>query len=378
MKIAKTKLFTYIQPLLQSGCNPDRVAEFNFRSIGEVRAYINGIRPTLLATVRETEQAALVPPSLPKRYGTQVPHITQPIKVPVDLLQTLQTQLETLRTLDALLDNSFHREALGVRDELHALQMKVETSIQSLMKQLGSMSKKVRPQFFSQLCAELMRSLRAGLDGCFRGIFDYHAVTQQESGTLFSYYVEFIDLTNEAQGYTYPQFYVILSGLQRGNRMELFLNTVHQFYVPGAYPLGTQVFDAPTMLDVAAKLLADDNFQDAVAAPIPGNVRFTPLMMKDHGILSVSLDRSRRVLGILFKKGIIPDEHGNMLARRIQNVIGQGGIRWETVGPSQINMHLVVPKEPGGLNAEQREWLSTVLHASPEVIQQIETLVHKG
>lgn len=221
MKIAKAKLYTYVQPLVKRGCCAVAVAEFPFRHAQEVAAYLSSIQPEIADTVAK-------PSSL-------------------ESIQRLYLQLATLNSIDRVLATSFKRDAQIVSPSL----IKTKASV---LRAIVLAEKKENVRALSKEAPEytkLRNIISASLGKMLR-----NAVCKETSyalpkgnATRFA----FTDLRT-LSGFSYPEFYVELVSANNNN----WLSTSYNKNIPKIGAGTSFAYSAAAL--VSEQLLTDEDF----------------------------------------------------------------------------------------------------------------------
>ncbi len=369
MKVLNTKSLAYIKPLIQSSCTADAVADFAFRSANEVGAFLRSFDREISKTI---EHSAMVAPVEPAANGAPVAPISglDPRVFALNSkLATLQTQADTLRTVAGLLDTNFRKDSISLFQLLHPMQVRVDNERESVIEALGSIAKQTQPKQFRAASSQLLAALTQGLEGSYAGVFTKLLVNPITSGALFSFVIEFVDLQNENQQYVYPQFYVVLYGCVKANRLTMWVNTQHSFVLPDEAQLGTQIFDAASMFSAVAELMASDDFENVVSVPIELKSRELRPLASDYPVQDFAFNKRKNCLVLKFTSD--PTAYGNSIARKLQQILGRPGIRWQQNG-NNLEFEMLQFAPEVSMTKDKRSWLRHSLHASVEQLDAFE------
>ena len=132
----------------------------------------------------------------------------------------------------------------------------------------------------------------------------------------FSLYLCLQDLKDD-KGFTYSEFYIVLTGVVKDNAITYYLNTLPDFKVPGKYDLGKEVPNEKAALQRIKFLLgANDILSDAERRPMPA----TKEQLNSKGINKIPYVSSADVKDdaiIVYLKPNIPPSKFNSIVTQI-------------------------------------------------------------
>lgn len=105
MKIAKTKVYSYVAPLVKRGCTAS-VVDFPFRHIQEVAAYVGSIQAEIASSIQKASN--------------------------VEDLRGLYARLSTVQTVDRVLEVSFKRDCRVIAPSVQKLKSALTSKIRVL------------------------------------------------------------------------------------------------------------------------------------------------------------------------------------------------------------------------------------------------------
>ena len=331
----------YIEPLL-SNPSSDKIAEFTFRSFNEVKAFINKFD----SIVAKSNHELLTASSITGKSAWVIP--VQPIDgiavKPVDginatklkrlteALEKTHEQNQTLKTIQALVEFTFPQQAAELLPTLDKLSVEVNQALEKTIASINGMAIKIQPAAFGKLCRVLTKSVIHGLEGNYDGVFNKTLLTHTPEGPLFTYMIEFVNLVNKATGYTYEQFFIILSGKVVGKRMTVHCSTRHGFAPPSNHDLTNSVASEEEMLEEVNRLLSDDKFGGALVKPFSlTKTQISNVLSDVPGILSTDIDSGNHRLLVHFDISEAPEVYGATISNRMQNILGNGTVRYKVL-----------------------------------------------
>ncbi len=196
MRIA-LNLHSYIKPITKYKVTASTVAEFPFRSIQEIAAYLSHVQ----AEVRSA--------------STQTPSIAS--------LEEISRINGVLKTLDATSNTVFRRSASAVATTIASLQSTLDTTQKSV---LQSLTLDAPPIFGEALVKSTLKKYLKQEPTVYR----IKSKNLQSAQFVFSKVLTY-------QGFEYPEFHVTLSRTLDG----AWLNSFYRYHVPSMTLKGTKV-----------------------------------------------------------------------------------------------------------------------------------------
>jgi hypothetical protein len=346
----------YIAPLLKNPSS-DKLTEFAFRTHYEVESFLAKFGLLVssacktLSNVETAGTQSWIVPTLPVD-GIKINPVTGVDKDKLqrftEALENLHNQMQTLKTLQALIESTFPKHANTLMPTLNETLVEVETALEKTFTKISGIAKSIQPSQFSKLTKTLTKSVLSGLQGLYDGAFPRLLLTHTDQGPVFTHLIEFVNLTQPSAEYTYPKFYVVLEGKVFGNRMKVRCYTTHDFVLPSeALTQGQEVQDEESMLKAMDKILEEDQFYHSTILPFPLNLRqLRPLLSNIHGIKDVVIDKMRSRLLVHFDLSQDPNAYGNKIASNIQSVFRKGIVRWKRLSGTRTLEFQVATKEP--------------------------------
>lgn len=231
-----------VRALLAKNVPAERVSDYKWRSPEEIAFYLRSV----CASVKVEATSTLDRAKLTKAY--------------TDLV-ALQSKLDALSSLDVVAAQDFgkHRERLAalIADARRDLESKRDKALRILQKSAA----KNEPEALQSAVLQAKAILQARLTN-HNGVSDYVFVTAYgNNGFEFNHYIQLDGLYNQFVGFTYPEYYLVLTARQTPTTVELFVNTLHTFRAPGSFNIG-QSFAGADLETVVTGLLHADEFVD--------------------------------------------------------------------------------------------------------------------
>lgn len=254
-----------VRALLAKNASAERVADYKWRSPEEIAFYLRSVT----AATKVEATSGLDRAKLTKAYGDLV---------------ALQAKLDSLHSLDVVAAQDFgkHRERLAslIADARKDLEQKRDKALRILQKS----AMKNEPVELREAVANARAMLQTRLVHQ-QGISDYvYATSYGNNGFEFNHYIQIDGLHNPYVGFTYPEYYVVITARQTPAGVTLHANTLHDFRAPGSFNIGDRL-DADQLPTVITALLHADEFvdeQDGVELPnIPLDVRLFKTPVKN-------------------------------------------------------------------------------------------------
>ncbi len=194
------------------------------------------------------------------------------IKSSVGIVQNLYDNASELDAVEALLAQSFEgsKNQAAALASVKALKNEVNATINKALTSLSKIADKHVPSEMKTLITRIIGFVLDTVDPkTYSEITELVYVSTGKDQLWFSLYLCLNDLKDE-KGFTYSEFYIVLTGVVKDSTITYFLNTLPDFKVPGKYELGKDVQNEKAALQRIKFLLgANDILSDAERRPMP-------------------------------------------------------------------------------------------------------------
>ncbi len=231
-----------VRALLAKTASAERVADYHWRSPEEIAFYLRAV----CAATNIVPTATLDRVKLTKAYAD---------------LTVLQSRLDSLVNLDVVAVQDFGKHRVRLTELIAEARRDLEARRDKALRILQKGAVKNEPQVLRDAVAKTRELLGKRLTQQ-NGISDYVYVTAYgNNGFEFNHYIQIDDLHNAYVGFTYPEYYVVVSARQTPTGVTLHVNTLHEFRAPGGFNIGEQL-EASQLHTVVTALLHADEFVD--------------------------------------------------------------------------------------------------------------------
>lgn len=194
------------------------------------------------------------------------------------IVQELHDNAKELDALEAMLEQTFrsaknHPAALKA---VRALRVEVDGIVHNALELLNTIAAKHIPDQLQDLRDRVVEYLLDTIDASrYEDIGYSEYVTLPDSNTVqFSVYIDLDELKND-RGYVFDEYFIVLTALVdvRTKSMEMYVNSMPDFRVPGKYPLGQAVTSQSNLEQRISMLLAHNDLittMDRSPMPISG------------------------------------------------------------------------------------------------------------
>jgi len=190
----------------------------------------------------------------------------------VSVLQALYDNAKELDSVEALLTQSFAgaKNQAKALSAVQSLKEEVDRSIHAALSTLSELADKHLPSEMQRLNKKLIGFVLDTVDPTsYSDITEIVYVAPKGDDILFSLYLCLENLKDD-RGYTYSEFYIVLTGVVRSNTIKYYLNTLPDFKIPGGYDVGKEVQNEKDAVRRLQLLLsANDILSDAERRHIP-------------------------------------------------------------------------------------------------------------
>jgi hypothetical protein len=244
-------------------------------------------------------------PSVPTRISPKIDaHKIDKIVIPkmdvlrknFQLVDSLSEHIDMLETMHGNVSVAF-RGSRGAPEALKAikgLQRQAETKFSDALKFLSDIGTKYAPEPFRKLVEVTSTEMIQKLS--FEKATTSLYCTEKDEGTLaFTFYVKLVDLTDEDDGDSFPEFYVVFTALLRSSGssggtvsrgpnkglvkpipsstldMTYYITVMHQFETPGKFNVGKQIKDHVDAMQALGTMLAAESISNTIGA-LPHNL----------------------------------------------------------------------------------------------------------
>lgn len=250
------------------------------------------------------------------------------IKDSVGIVQNLYDNASELDAVEALLAQSFEgsKNQASALLAVRALRDEVNTTINKALTSLSKIADKHVPSEMKVLITRLIGFVLDTVEPkSYSEITELVYVSTGKDQLWFSLYLCLHDLKDD-KGFTYSEFYVVLTGVVKGGNITYFLNTLPDFKVPGKYELGKEVPNEKAALQRIKFLLgANDILSDAERRPMP----VTKEQLSGKGIAKIpyvsSADVKDDTIIVHLKPNIPPSKFNSIVTQIIpllKSVVG--------------------------------------------------------
>ena len=198
------------------------------------------------------------------------------LKKHVDVVHKMYDNVLELDAAEAMIKQSFagNKKLPAALAAIKDLKRDIDNSINDAFDALGAIAAKHVPTKLSKLVDSVTSHVIDVLPTkTYKNVFrQLYVIPDPTSSGIFHFcdYIGIEGLKNE-QGFTYDQYYVIVTGVvQKNGVMTFFINGLPDFKAPGRYPLGKEVLDIAGAKKHVNLLLDHNNFVvDFEKKPMP-------------------------------------------------------------------------------------------------------------
>lgn len=212
-----------------------------------------GIRVTHIAgKVRSPSQIKIkmnTPSGKKGMFPTEIGNFKHPTSLEVEKtlkpVQELQANIAHLESITSLLTQNFSglKSRTAAVKQVKALTKEANSLVDKSLNSLNKIAEKSCPAELDKIYVYLEKYVASTLPKqTYSKMYEssYLSKGTTDKDSVYSKYLELEDLTN-ASGFKFPEFFFMLTGVVKGSRLEVYLNTMPDFPVPGSYPLGTRI-----------------------------------------------------------------------------------------------------------------------------------------
>lgn len=239
-----------IQTLLKSGTSPERVADYRWRSAEEVAYYLDGLRSFAHVEV----SASLDRNKLGRSYAELV---------------ELQGRLDTLTSLDVSVAYELRKHRTRLVPMIRELRTQLEAKRDRALRVLQRCARKAEPVLLQDAVKNAVKFLASRLVNTGATTDYVYATPYGSTGLEFNHYIQIDGLNNPAVGFTYPEYYVVLTARVAPSKTTLHCNTLHDFRAPGAFNVGDELAPNQLLTVLTAMLHADEFVADSDGMELP-------------------------------------------------------------------------------------------------------------
>lgn len=385
--------------LLESNANAERISDYPFRSAGEVSAYLTGLEKQM-----QTAGLERVPVPLPLPKAPEWIEVS-PVSVDMAALDMLhrraddaQNRLDILTSLEVSVNYNFRDQRSALLSEIEAVRKRVMKTRNRFISSMDSYFKHCPPQALAMM-TDIIKSVRIAADGFCSGMRDFSCVSpfytrDGASGIRFCEYLEIKDMcssTNPAEGFVYPTYYILISAVvTKTNRLRMFVNTLHEFQLPGKANLGECFLDLESGMQLVNGLMSEDRL--SCKAPLPigvprSQIKVKRFSAKQH-LQKVMLDPKANKLVMVLKPTVNRDHCPAIVTQLVRDTTSlltpkkdQQLIYTTTKGwPQQIHFQLrPVSRAPSRkLTDAQRTLLAEQFAMDADEINALQQILYRG
>jgi len=216
-----------------------------------------------------------------------------------------------------------------------------------------------------------------------------------QSNTLlvFTHYVQFTNLENEFQDYTYPQYNIVFTAVVNLNgQMKMYVNTLHKFRAPGTFKPGLLFSDLRTGIRNVTTLFETDGFVDMLdRQPVPFGKETVDLKRFASKALIESVDVDDNMIKVAFKRVVNAKNVKEVSHKVFADIRGLLELKMKTqikyrivsLGGNKFGMEfvLILPKDIDSakfLTIQKMEALKMRFNFDDEDLKKIVQIVNKG
>jgi hypothetical protein len=386
--------------LLESNASAERISDYPFRSAGEVSAYLHGLEKQM--TTAATLERVAVPLAMPK-----APDFIEvsPVVVNIEDLDRLQrmaddaqNRLDILTSLEVSVNYNFRDQRNRLLGELESVRKRVTRERDKALDAMGAFYR-LAPAVAQQMMSDIVRVARVAADGYCTATDEFVCASpfytsNGPTGVRFCTYLKMTDLCsnkNPDDGFTYPTYFVLVSAVvTRGNRLRMFVNTLHDFALPSTANLGECFLDTAKGTEALNALLSEDSL--AARATVPLSVGRSQIRVKRFSankyLRKVMLDKKANKLVFTMKPDLNPDHVGAITEQLVRDThsllrpMAGHNLVYEVKNskPCQIHFKLTpASRAPARkISEDQYRLLSDKLGMSGDEIQALQKILYRG
>ena len=189
------------------------------------------------------------------------------IKGPFSVLQKLYDQHEDLYAAIQLVKTNYSgmKNANTALNAITKLFDEVDAKIGDALDEVGKHAEQYMPDELKEIGTKVEQSVLKQLDSdkyTDHGYYVYAAPIDDkgEPKFQFTYYVSLTDLQDDS-GYAYKEYLIAISAIVHAKQpvMELYINGLQQFKLPGSFPLGKHIADEKQAVKQARLIMASSH-----------------------------------------------------------------------------------------------------------------------
>jgi hypothetical protein len=234
-----------------------------------VSRIVSSLSASLVMDVRDTK------PSKQVDTEFKAPKLAD-LKKHVDVVHKMYDNVLELDAAEAMIKQSFagNKKLPAALAAIKDLKRDIDDSINDAFDALGAIAAKHVPTKLSKLVDSLTSHIIDVLPTkTYKNVFrQLYVIPDPTSSGIFHFcdYIGIEGLKND-QGFTYDQYYVVVTGVvQKNGVMTFHVNGLPDFKAPGRYPLGKEVLDIAAAKKHVNLLLDHNNFvTDFEKKPMP-------------------------------------------------------------------------------------------------------------